>query len=394
MIRFNCDYSEGAHERILKKLAETNLEQTPGYGEDCYCQEAADMIRALCKREDAAVHFLVGGTQANMTVIAAALRPHQGAVGAVSAHINVHETGAVESTGHKVLALPSEDGKITASQVEELYLHQGAVGAVSAHINVHETGAVESTGHKVLALPSEDGKITASQVEELYLAHIGDESFEHTVQPKMVYISNPTELGTIYTRAELENLYQVCRKYDLYLFVDGARLAYGLSAEGNDVDLASLAANCDVFYIGGTKVGALFGEAVVILNEELKKDFRYHIKQRGGMLAKGRLLGIQFGELLRDGLYFELGARADRLADGIREACAKKGYPFLVENPTNQVFPIVPDALLKSWEGRYSYTNQGKIDETHTAIRLCTSWATSKEQVDALVKDILEGPDC
>lgn len=347
MIRFNCDYSEGAHERILKKLAETNLEQTPGYGEDCYCQEAADMIRVLCKREDAAVHFLVGGTQANMTVIAAALRPHQ-----------------------------------------------GAVGAVSAHINVHETGAVESTGHKVLALPSEDGKITASQVEELYLAHIGDESFEHTVQPKMVYISNPTELGTIYTRAELENLYQVCRKYDLYLFVDGARLAYGLSAEGNDVDLASLAANCDVFYIGGTKVGALFGEAVVILNEELKKDFRYHIKQRGGMLAKGRLLGIQFGELLRDGLYFELGARADRLADGIREACAKKGYPFLVENPTNQVFPIVPDALLKSWEGRYSYTNQGKIDETHTAIRLCTSWATSKEQVDALVKDILEGPDC
>ena len=254
MIRFNCDYCEGAHERILRKLAETNLEQTPGYGEDHYCAEAAGIIRSLCGQEDAAVHFLVGGTQANMTVIASALRSHQ-----------------------------------------------GVAGAVTAHINVHETGSIEATGHKVLALPSEDGKITAEQVEELYQAHIRDESFEHTVQPKMVYISNPTELGTIYTRSELENLYEVCRKYGLYLFVDGARLAYGLAAEGNDLDLKSLAAACDVFYIGGTKAGALFGEAVVILNDELKADFRYHIKQRGGMLAKGRLLGIQFGELLRTG---------------------------------------------------------------------------------------------
>ena len=188
MIRFNCDYSEGAHERILKKLVETNLEQTPGYGEDHYCGEAASIIRNLCKREDADVHFLVGGTQANMTVIASALRPHQ-----------------------------------------------GVVGAVSAHINVHETGSIEAAGHKVLALASEDGKISASQVETLYLEHIHDESFEHMVQPKMVYISNPTELGTIYTRAELEALYGVCRRYGLYLFVDGARLAYGLMAEGNDV---------------------------------------------------------------------------------------------------------------------------------------------------------------
>ena len=217
MIRFNCDYCEGAHERILRKLAETNLEQTPGYGEDHYCAEAAGIIRSLCGQEDAAVHFLVGGTQANMTVIASALRSHQ-----------------------------------------------GVAGAVTAHINVHETGSIEATGHKVLALPSEDGKITAEQVEELYQAHIRDESFEHTVQPKMVYISNPTELGTIYTRSELENLYEVCRKYGLYLFVDGARLAYGLAAEGNDLDLKSLAAACDVFYIGGTKAGALFGEAVEI----------------------------------------------------------------------------------------------------------------------------------
>ena len=331
MIRFNCDYCEGAHERILRKLAETNLEQTPGYGEDHYCAEAAGIIRSLCGQEDAAVHFLVGGTQANMTVIASALRSHQ-----------------------------------------------GVAGAVTAHINVHETGSIEAAGHKVLALPSEDGKITAEQVEELYQAHIRDESFEHTVQPKMVYISNPTELGTIYTRSEMENL-----------FVDGARLAYGLAAEGNDLDLKSLAAACDVFYIGGTKAGALFGEAVVILNDELKADFRYHIKQRGGMLAKGRLLGIQFGELLRDGLYFELGAHADRLADKIRCACAKKGYPFLVENTTNQVFPIMPDSLLESWKDKYSYTNQGRVDESHTAIRLCTSWITSGEQVDILVNDIL-----
>lgn len=341
MIRFNCDYSEGAHERILNKLLETNLEQTPGYGEDHYCREAAEMIRALCQR-NVAVHFLVGGTQANMTVIDAALRSHQ-----------------------------------------------GVVGAQTAHINVHETGAVESTGHKVLALPSEDGKIRAYQVEKLWKDHVEDESFEHTVQPKMVYISNPTELGTIYTKAELEELYAVCRKRGLYLFVDGARLAYGLAAQGNDLDLPSLAASCDVFYIGGTKVGALFGEAVVITNEELKTDFRYHIKQKGGMLAKGRLLGIQFAELMRDGLYFELGAHGDRLADRIREACVKAGYPFLVENTTNQVFPIMPDSVLEQWKDKYSYTYQGRVDESHSAIRLCTSWTTRPEDVELLVKDIL-----
>lgn len=342
MIRFNCDYSEGAHERILRKLAETNLEQTPGYGEDPYCQEAGDIIRKLCKKEDAAVHFLVGGTQANQTVIAAALRPHQ-----------------------------------------------GVMAAVSGHINVHETGAIEATGHKILALPSEDGKVRAEQVEELYTAHVRDESFEHTVQPKLVYISNPTELGTIYTRGELEALQAVCRKHKLYLFVDGARLGYGLAAEGNDVDLPVLASSCDVFYIGGTKVGALFGEAVVITNKELMTDFRYHIKQRGGMLAKGRLLGLQFIELLRDGLYFELGAHGDRLAGRIRAACEKKGYPLLVYNTTNQVFPIMPDSVLKQWKDKYSYTHQGRVDESHTAIRLCTSWITREEHVDALVRDIL-----
>lgn len=343
MIRFNSDYGEGAHERILKRLAETNLEQTPGYGEDDYCRQAADVIRGLCGRQDAAVHFLVGGTQANATVIAAALRPHQ-----------------------------------------------AAVGALTAHINVHETGAVEATGHKVLVLPSEDGKINAKQVEELWLAHVNDESFEHMAQPKLVYISNPTELGTIYTGAELSALYETCRKYGLYLFVDGARLAYGLMAEGGDIDLPFLAANCDVFYIGGTKAGALFGEAVVILNDELKTDFRYSIKQRGGMLAKGRLLGIQFLELLKDGLYFELGAHGDRMADRIREACGKRGYPFLVPNTTNQVFPVVPDALLEKWKDKIGYTYQCRVDESHSAIRLCTSWVTSEENVNVLVEAILK----
>lgn len=344
MIRFNCDYNEGAHERILRRLAETNLEQTPGYGEDSYCKEAAGIIKGLCGRKDADVHFLVGGTQANLTVISSALRPHQ-----------------------------------------------GVVGAESAHVNVHETGAIEATGHKVIALPSKDGKVTAGQVEKLWLDHISDDSFEHMVQPKMVYISNPTELGTIYTKAELEALYSVCKKYGLYLFVDGARLAYGLAAQGNDVDLPTLAANCDVFYIGGTKVGALFGEAVVITNDQLKPDFRYHIKQRGGMLAKGRLLGIQFTELLKDGLYFELGAHADRLADRIREAFVKKGYPFLVPNTTNQIFPVVPDSVLEKLREKYVFTYQGRVDEEHSAIRICTSWITSEEQVKELVNDINEG---
>lgn len=341
MIRFNCDYSEGAHERILKRLTETNMEQTPGYGEDHYCQKAADVIRGLTGAPDAAVHFLVGGTQANLTVISAALRPHQ-----------------------------------------------GVVAAHTAHVNVHETGSIEAVGHKVLALPTDDGKINAGQVKALYESHISDESFEHTVQPGMVYISHPTELGTIYTKSELEALYQVCRDCGMYLFVDGARLAYGLEAQGNDVTLKDLAANSDVFYIGGTKVGLLFGEAVVITNEALKKDFRYLIKQKGGMLAKGRLLGVQFEELMKDGLYNEMGSHADRLADELRSAFAEKGYPFYVANTTNQIFPVLPDAVLESWKDKYTCTYQCRVDDTHSAVRFCTSWATRAEDVKALAEDI------
>ena len=341
MILFQCDYNEGAHPKVMEKLLETNLEQTVGYGEDEHCAHAADLIRKACGDDSLAVHFLVGGTQANMTVIAAALRPHQ-----------------------------------------------GVIAAQTGHINGHETGAVESTGHKVLALPQTDGKISASQVKDLCEAHLNDASFEHTVQPKMVYISNPTEYGTLYTRKELEALHEVCRRYGLYLFLDGARLGYGLAAADNELDLPFIAACCDVFYIGGTKVGALFGEAVVMSNEELKKDFRYLIKQKGGMLAKGRLLGVQFEALFEDGLYLEISRHADRLADKLREAFTQAGFPFLVENQTNQIFPVIPDHILEKLGEKYGFNYQERVDETHSAVRFCTSWATTEENTDRLITDL------
>lgn len=337
MIYFNNDYSEGCHEKVMERLLATNMVQTPGYGEDAYCAAAAAKIRKKCGREDVAVHFLVGGTQTNMTVIDAALRPHQ-----------------------------------------------GALGADTAHINVHETGAVEATGHKVLWVPHHDGKITAQQVEDTVREHYASTSFEHTVQPKLVYISNPTELGTLYTRAELESLSAVCRTRGLYLFVDGARLGYGLAAQGNDVTMEDLANLCDVFYIGGTKVGALFGEAVIITNPALQEDFRYLIKQHGGMLAKGRLLGVQFDALMEDDLYEKIAAHADRLADKLRHCLKELGVPFLVENTTNQLFPVLPDGVLDALAEDFVFSEQERVDETHRAVRFCTSWATKEESVDAL----------
>ena len=343
MIYFNNDYSEGCHSRVLDKLTATNMEQTPGYGMDAYCNEAADHIRRICENNDLAVHFLVGGTQTNMTVIAAALRPHQGVISA--------ETG---------------------------------------HIHVHETGAVEATGHKVLTLPTTDGKLTARQVENAVIAHYADGSAEHIVQPKMVYISNPTELGTIYSKAELTEISQVCREHKLYLFMDGARLGYGLTARGNDLTMADIARLCDVFYIGGTKVGALFGEAVVFSDPELSRDFRYLIKQRGGMLAKGRLLGVQFSALMEDGLYFEIAKKANLLADKIRETLDSLGYTYLVPGVTNQIFPILPDAVLEKLEKDFTFSEQERVDETHRAVRFCTSWATTEENVDALCQALRE----
>ena len=341
MIYFHNDYSEGCHAKVLEKLTATNLEQTPGYGEDHYCAQAADLIRKACGRDDLAVHFLVGGTQANLTVIAAMLRPHQ-----------------------------------------------AAVCANSGHINTHETGAVEATGHKVIGLPSGDGKISADQVRRMVQMHRASGSFEHEAQPKMVYISQPTEYGTLYTRSELEALSATCKEFGLYLFVDGARLGYGLAASDNDVTLPDMARLCDVFYIGGTKVGALFGEAVVISNPALKEDFRYLIKQRGGMLAKGRLLGIQFVALFEDGLYFELGAHAVRLADQIRATFHKLGFPEFVPGTTNQIFPILPDALLEELGKNFMCIDMERVDDTHRAVRFCTSWATTQENVDALCREL------
>ena len=309
MIRFESDYLEGALPEVMDALVRTNLEQTPGYGEDAHCAHAAELIREKCKAPDAAVHFLVGGTQANMTVIAAALRPHQAAVAA--------ETG---------------------------------------HIAVHETGSVEATGHKVITLPSVDGKIRAGQVKALVEAHWADATHEHQPQPALVYISQPTENGTVYSLS--------------------------------DVSLADLARLTDVFYIGGTKLGALFGEAVVITNEALKRDFRYIIKQRGGMFAKGRLLGVMFETLMSDGLYERTGAREVALAQKLRAAFEAKGWPLMYDSPTNQQFPIVPDAVLDKLAERYTFSDWARTDESHRAVRFCTSWATTERDVDALINDI------
>ena len=343
MLYFNNDYAEGCHQSILDALVKTNMEQTLGYGEDSYCAAAREKIRKACGNDNLAVHFLVGGTQTNLTVIDAALRPHQ-----------------------------------------------GALCASSGHIHVHETGAVEATGHKVLALPSTDGKITARQVEQAVLAHRADGAFEHIVQPKLVYISNPTELGTLYTKQELEELSAVCQKLGLYLFLDGARLGYGLMAKGNDLTMADIARLCDVFYIGGTKVGALFGEAVVIRNPALAEDFRYIIKQHGGMLAKGRLLGVQFDTLFTDDLYYKISAHADAMADRLRDTLAEIGAPLLVPGTTNQVFAILPDTLLEELAKTVTFSEQERVSETHRAVRFCTSWATKAENVDTLCRKLKE----
>lgn len=344
MIRFECDYNEGAHERILQRLISTNMEQTSGYGTDPHCDRARSLIRQACENEQADVHFLVGGTQTNTTVIASTLRPYQ-----------------------------------------------GVIAATSGHIAVHETGAIEATGHKVITVPSDDGKITPDQVKAVYDAHINDGSPEHCVQPGMVYISQPTENGTMYSKAELQALFDVSRQCGLPFFIDGARLGYALASRNCDMTLADLARLCDVFYIGGTKIGALMGEAVVILNDKLKPDFRYMIKQKGGLLAKGRLLGIQFETLFEDGLYLEISQHAVDMAMLIHDSLVEQGIAFLYDSPTNQQFPILPDDLLQDLRNRYSFTFWEKVDDTHSVVRFCTSWATQRENVDSLIRGISQG---
>ena len=339
MIHFESDYLEGCHPRLLQALCESNEMQTVGYGTDEICEEARSIVQNLCGGTKVSVHFLVGGTQVNKTVIAAALRPHQ-----------------------------------------------GVLAADCGHIATHESGAIEATGHKVLTLPSEDGKITGQQIADYCRAHYEDPTAEHTVQPGMVYISHPTELGTVYTKEELTAIRKACDEYGLTLFLDGARLVYGLAA--SDVTLADLAALCDVFYLGGTKAGTLFGEAVVISQEALKRDFRYQIKQHGGMLAKGRLLGVQFEALLEDGLFQEIGQKAVAQAMRLQKAFLDKGYPMLIPSNTNQQFPILPNEVLDKLNEKYSSCLQRKIDADHTCVRFCTGWSTRDEDLDALIADI------
>ena len=341
MIRFECDYLEGAHPRILEALTKTNFDQTPGYGRDVYCEKAREIIKEKCDAENADVHFLVGGTQTNKIVITSMLRPYQ-----------------------------------------------GVLCADSGHINVHETGATENAGHKVLPLKSTYGKINACEIKKAYDLHHNDDAPEHCVQPGMVYISHPTELGTLYSKKELTEISNVCKELGLPLFIDGARLGYGLAAEGTDVTLADIARLCDVFYIGGTKVGALFGEAVVIMNDKYKKDFRYYIKQNGGLLAKGRLLGIQFISLFEDDLYMEVSKHANKQSLRIKDAFLKKGYSLFMDSNTNQQFPIIPDENLEELKKKYSFTFWEKVTENTSAVRFCTSWATREEDVDKLVSDI------
>lgn len=337
MYSFKNDYSEGAHPRILKALMESNYEQEEGYGEDRFCLEATALLKRKIGSANADIHFLTGGTQTNLTVISAFLKSHEAAIAAVTGHINTHETGAIEATGHKVAAVETADGKLTPSYVKKV---------LDAHTD------------------------------------------EHMVKPRLVYISNSTEIGSIYTKQEMEQLRDFCRENKLLLYMDGARLGSALCSEGNDLELSDLPDLVDAFYIGGTKNGALIGEALVICNDSLKEDFRYHIKQKGGMLAKGRLLGIQFRELFHDNLFFELAMHANKMAGILRKELTNAGYQFVTYSPSNQLFPILPNTLITELQKKYSFIVWEKVNEDHSAIRLVTSWATKEEMVLAFIEDL------
>ena len=336
MLFFVNDYCEGAHPAVLEKLVETNMEKLSGYGTDKYCDSAKEKIRKACGCPDAEVFFLVGGTQTNATIIGSVLNRYEGVLAAETGHVNCHEAGAIEYTGHKVLSIPAENGKIKAESITEY-------------------------------------------IETFY----GDESHDHMVFPGMVYISHPTEYGTLYTKKELEEISAVCRHYEIPLFLDGARLGYGLVSPETDVTLEDIAKYTDIFYIGGTKVGALCGEAVVF-TKKAPKHFMTMVKQQGALLAKGRLLGIQFDTLFTDSLYEKVGAPAIQAADQIRKTLKEQNFSLCFGSPTNQVFCIVDDALMTRLEKQVEFGFWEKYDDTHTVIRFATSWATTKEDVDAL----------
>lgn len=335
--RFFDDYSEGAHPRILEALSKSNLTQEVGYGEDSFSKEAADLLRKRVENPNAAVHFISGGTQANLIVLASLMKPYEAVIAAKTAHINVHEAGAIEATGHKVISVESTDGKIQPNQVLQV---------VKSHTD------------------------------------------EHMVRPKVVFISNATELGTIYSKEGLEDLSRVSKDNDLYLYLDGARLGSALTSKAADITLPEVSKSVDVCYIGGTKNGALLGEAIIINNPTLQNDFRYHLKQRGALLAKGRVLGIQFLELFRDDLFFDLARHANEMAGKLADGISESGHNFLVESPTNQIFPILPNNLIKRLQERYGFYIWSEIDDANSSIRLVTSWATEEKAVDKFITNL------
>lgn len=337
MYSFKNDYSEGAHPKILQGLIETNLVQEAGYGEDSFTLQAIDLIKEKMENTEVDIHLLSGGTQTNLTAISAFLRPHEAAIAAASGHIFVHETGAIEATGHKVVTIDTEDGKLTPAHIQQV---------------------------------------------------LAEHTDEHMVKPKLVYISNSTEIGSIYQKSELSELKSFCANHNLLLFLDGARLGSALCADNNDLQLSDLPNLVDAFYIGGTKNGALLGEALVIVREDLKADFRYHIKQKGALLAKGRLLGIQFLELFRDDLFFELAEHANKMAGLLREGLQKENIEFLIDSPTNQIFPILPNERIQKLQNNYAFIVWSKFDADRSTIRLVTSWATKEEAVQQFIKDI------
>ncbi|PKG23051.1 threonine aldolase family protein [Niallia nealsonii] len=337
MYSFKNDYSEGAHPRILQALVDTNFEQEAGYGEDRFSIKAVELLKEKMARTDVDVHLLVGGTQTNLTAISAFLRPHEAAIAAKSGHIFTHETGAIEATGHKILSIETDDGKITPVSIKKV---------------------------------------------------LDEHTDEHMVKPKLVYISNSTEIGSIYRKKEVKDLSEFCRKNNLLLFMDGARLGSALCSEENDLKLSDFPDLVDAFYIGGTKNGALFGEALVICHESLKEDFRYHIKQKGAMLAKGRLLGIQFVELFRDNLFFDLALHANKMAEILRDLLTKMNFQFVTHSASNQLFPILPNTLIEELQKNYAFLIWEKIDDNDSAIRLVTSWATKEDKVLAFIEDI------
>jgi threonine aldolase len=337
MLSFVCDYLEGAHPKILERLSETNMEQLPGYGSDRYCESAKEKIRAAAGCPEADIYFLAGGTQTNSTVIAGMLRGFEGVVAARTGHINVHESGAVEYTGHKILSLPEQDGKMVPREVRAFL--------------------------------------------ETFFA---DANREHMVFPGMVYISHPTEYGTLYSLQELTDLSGICREFRIPLFLDGARLGYGLMSRETDVSLPDIARLCDVFYIGGTKVGALCGEAVVFPRGNAPARFLTTIKQHGALLAKGRLLGVQFDTLFTDNLYFKIAGHAIDMAGRLRKVLHEKGCRFFLESPTNQQFIILDNKRMDTLAREVGFDFWMALDDRHTVVRFATSWATTPEQVEAL----------